>query len=305
MKTIELSGIEVSFAANHVLKGVDLHCRKGEVMMLVGPNGAGKSTLIKVVLGLVKPQKGGLIVDGQPTRPNKDFKHCLGYLPEAVAFPENLSGRQVLRFFASARGLKRRRIDEVLERIGLIDAAKRCVRTYSRGMRQRLGLGIAILSEPELLILDEPTGGLDQQGLTVLWSVLEEWREKERFVLVSSHDLTLMEHRIDRLCLIVAGKVRAEGTPAELRGRAGLPIKVDFDLFGDGCRVHLFLDQIRSWDRVSSFRHEGKRLMVEIPPDALLELMNQKHLDEETVSAIRVNEPGLDDVYESLLREVS
>ena len=305
MKTIELSGIEVSFAANRVLDGVDLHCRKGEVMMLVGPNGAGKSTLIKVVLGLVKPQKGGLMVDGRPTQPDKDFKHCLGYLPEAVAFPENLSGRQVLRFFASARGLARRRIDEVLERIGLVDAAKRCVRTYSKGMRQRLGLGIAILSEPELLILDEPTGGLDQQGLTVLWSVLEEWREKERFVLVSSHDLTLMEHRIDRLCLIDAGKVRAEGTPTELRGRAGLPIKVDFDLFGDGCRVHLFLDQIRRWERVSSFRHVGKRLMVEIPPDALMELMNHKDLDEETVSGIRVNEPGLDDVYECLLREVS
>src|SRR5690606_20909685 len=127
------------------------------------------------------------------------LRERLGYLPEAPALSENLTGRQVMRFFASARGVSSRRVEEVLERVGLAQAAGRSVGGYSRGMRQRLGLGVAILAEPDLLVLDEPTGGLDQQGLTLLWSVLAEWRERGRTVLVTTHDLALIERRADQL----------------------------------------------------------------------------------------------------------
>ena len=301
---LDLQAIEVAFGDNRALKGVDVQCRAGQATMLIGPNGAGKSTLIKVLLGLVRADSGSLVFDGKPGRIDHAFKSNLGYLPEAAAFAENLTGRQVLRFFASARGCGKGDVNRVLERIGLTHAAGRTVRGYSRGMRQRLGLGAAILGDPHILIMDEPTGGLDQEGLSVLWDVMQEWRDKGRIVLISSHDLTLLENRVDTLYLLQAGRCKAHGSPGELRDRAGLPVTVAFLLGDSKPHVHLFLNAVRDCETVQDYRHEASSLTVEIPPDSLLHLMNLKALNEQAVRRIRVNEPGMDDVYETLLQEV-
>ena len=117
----------------------------------------------------------------------------MGYLPENVAFSENLSGWTMMSFFARARGIGSERMHAVMERIGLSQHARRSISGYSKGMRQRLALGISILHEPEILILDEPTSGLDQEGLDILWSVIDEWRKKDRMTVISSHDLGILE----------------------------------------------------------------------------------------------------------------
>jgi Cu-processing system ATP-binding protein len=220
--------IAVRFGGVRALGGVSLELSPGEITVIAGPNGSGKSTLMSVILGLIRPDDGQLTADGRlvcsPRQLSSPwFRERLGYLPEAVAFAETLTGRQILRFFAMARGIPRRRIEEVLERVGLANAASRVVGGYSRGMRQRLGLGCAILHAPEVLVLDEPTGGLDQQGLTVLWEVLREWREAGRVVLMSSHELALIERRVDRVVVLVDGRLAAAGTPEELRERSALP----------------------------------------------------------------------------------
>lgn len=303
MRKISVQDITVQFGKVRALDGVSLDFNPG-VTLLAGPNGAGKSTLMKVILGLIRSDAGHLRVNGEPAEVNNAYKNHLGYLPEAVAFAENLSGRQILRFFARARGLDKARVEAVMDRIGLAHAAKRAVRGYSKGMRQRLGLGISILAEPELLILDEPTGGLDQEGLSVLWSILEEWREAERTVLVTSHDLALMEHRVDRICLLREGRLCALGSPTELRFQAELPIKVNFHLNPGSTQVHLLIKDISDWDRVRRMQHKGENLTVEIPPEDLLKLMDLRTRNAEAVVRLRVEEPGLDDVYETLLREV-
>ena len=164
--------------------------------------------MMRVLLGLVRPQGGSVTADGRATRVDNRFKAALSYLPEAVAFHENLTGLDVVRFFARARGVSAKRAEQALERVGLAHARRRAVRGYSRGMRQRLGLAAAILPESPLLILDEPTGGLDQEGLSVLWSVLEEWRAAGRMVLLSAHDLALLERRVDRMCVVRSGRVQ-------------------------------------------------------------------------------------------------
>lgn len=219
---VNVDNLSVRFGTVRALGGVSLTLKPGEVSVLVGPNGAGKSTLMSTLLGLVRPDGGqilsnGKVVANERSATSLKFREHLGYMPEAVAFSDNLTGRQVMRFFAAARAVPRSRVDEVLERVGLGHAATRSVRGYSRGMRQRLGLAVAILHTPEVLVLDEPTGGLDQQGLTALWEVLAEWRAHKRVVVMSTHELALIERRADRVFVLVDGKLCASGTPDELR----------------------------------------------------------------------------------------
>ena len=245
MRTFEARGVSVRFGKLQALDDVSLSIDAGKALMLVGPNGAGKSTFIKVLLGLVRPDFAVFESDAGRVAIDNAWKRHVGYLPEAVAFSENLSGRQLMRFFASARGVPRDRVDAVLERVGLARAARRAIRGYSRGMRQRLGLGVAILAEPDLLVLDEPTAGLDQEGLSVLWSVIAEWREADRMVIASTHDLALMERRIDEICVLKEGRVLAHGTAEDLRRSARLPHRIWFET-GDAPepRVDLLLSLI-------------------------------------------------------------
>ena len=299
MKRLELDRISVRFGKVQALRGASVDLDAGEAVVLAGPNGAGKSTLIHVLLGLVRPNEGTLRLNGDTITVDNAFKERLGYLPEAVAFADNLSGMQVARFFARARGVSRKRVDEVFERVGLAHAAKRAVRGYSRGMRQRLGLGLAILSTPQLLILDEPTGGLDQEGLKVLWSIIAEWQRAGRMALVASHDLTLMEQRIDRICLLSAGKVRAFASPTSLRREVDLPVRVAFSL-ANGAGPAL-AERVSAWDAEAVVALEGSELSVEVRAGKLVALMDLRAEIPGAVTAMRVEEPGLDVVYEQIL----
>ncbi len=298
MKSVVLEEVGVSFGKLKALIDVSIRASAGEVLMLAGPNGAGKSTLMRVLLGLVRPSSGQLLVDDVATQVNHRFKAQLGYLPEAVAFSENLSGAQVLRFFAQARGVDRKRVDVVLERVGLTKASRRRVRGYSRGMRQRLGIAVAILTEPALLVLDEPTGGLDQEGLELLWSVLSEWRESERVVIMATHDLTLVERRVDCVCVLDAGQRVAFDSPSGLRRKVGLPLTVTFEVVDD--RIDEVAERIERWGRAELDREDGI-VRVSVSTEDLLDLMDLRANLPGAVRSLRVEEPGMDEVYEALL----
>jgi len=284
-----------------VLDDVSIELDAGTSMMLAGPNGAGKSTLLKALLGLVRPDAGTFEVDGRPVSIDNRWKERIGYLPEAVAFSENLTGRAQLGFFARARAVPREHAEAVLERVGLAAAQRRAVRGYSRGMRQRLGLAIAILTKPELLVLDEPTAGLDQEGLAVLWSVLEEWRREGRMVLVSTHDLALMERRVDEMCILQRGRVVASGTAHDLRREARLPHRVWFEVDEDDeARLAVFCEAMTKWGKGRVERRAGW-VAVDVSPDAILELIEIQRGFPGTVRSLRVEEPTLDIVYDKLL----
>ncbi len=303
MKEIQARALTVRFGDVQALDDVSLSLQEGEVMMLAGPNGAGKSTLMKVLLGLVRPDHARFEVDGRPVAIDNEWKEQIGYLPEAVGFSENLTGHQLMRFFASARAVRRERIDEVLGRVGLSAASRRAIRGYSRGMRQRLGLGVAILSTPDLLILDEPTAGLDQEGLSVLWSVTEEWRNAGRMVITSSHDLAMMERRVDEICVLRQGRVIAVGTTDDLRRSAKLPHRIWFDVDeASGARVELLCDAMRKWGQGRIERREG-RILAEVSQDSILGLVEVQSGFPGVVTGMRVEEPTLDLVYDKLLHE--
>ncbi len=301
MSGLSAQEVSVSFGALKALDEVTLTLEPGRAVMMVGPNGAGKSTLIKVLLGLVRPAAAAFMRDGQAAQINNAWKERTGYLPEAVAFSENLTGLQLLRFFANARGVNRSRVDEVLDRIGLSAASRRRIRGYSRGMRQRLGLGVAILSEPELLVLDEPTAGLDQQGLSVLWAIIAEWREAGRMVLASTHDLALMERRTDELFVLRNGKRIAHGSSEELRSGVELPHRVWMDVSGARtAEIDRLCKAVRERGK-GRVERLGDRVLAETPSNQTLELIEIQTGFPGVVQGIRVEEPGLDAVYDKLL----
>lgn len=209
------------------LGGVDLEVAPGEIMGLLGPNGAGKSTLAKIVCGLVRPTAGTATIAGEPVGTRAAQAH-LGYLAELFRHPPWLTAEGLLvthqRLARSAGGASER--DELLELVGLGDAAAVRVGAMSKGMQQRLGLAQALIGRPALVLLDEPTSALDPVGRALVRDVLGEMRARGQSVLLSSHLLSEVEQVADRVAIIARGRVIAEGTPGDLGGRGG----VEFDL---------------------------------------------------------------------------
>ncbi|MBX3249022.1 MAG: ABC transporter ATP-binding protein [Myxococcales bacterium] len=304
MQTLTIDDVTVRFGKVRALESFALELHAGQVVMLAGPNGAGKSTLIRVLLGLVSPDRGALRVDGRLVRVDRAFRNRLAYLPESVAFAESLTGREVVAFFASARGVARARVDEVLERVGLADARRRAVRGYSRGMRQRLGLAVALVAPSDLLILDEPTGGLDQDALSLLWSVLDEWRAAGRIVLLASHEIALLEHRVDRLALLSEGRRVAEGTPADLRRTAGLPLRVQLEL-DPAAPTRDALKAALGEMGAPRFDHDATHVELELEPHALVRLFELGAERRAAIRDLRVVAPPFDEVYRRLLSEAA
>jgi ABC-type multidrug transport system ATPase subunit len=206
--------------------GLALRVRRGEVYGFLGPNGAGKTTTLRMLLGLVRPTSGHATVLGRPPGSPHGLAR-IGALVESPAFYPFLSGRDNLRVLAGHAGVERGRIDAVLAEAGLSPRAGDRVATYSMGMKQRLGVAAALLKEPELLILDEPTNGLDPAGMAEMREFIRSLAAGGRTVLLSSHMMGEIEQVSDRVGVIRAGSLVADGTVDELRGQAGLRVRAE------------------------------------------------------------------------------
>jgi ABC-2 type transport system ATP-binding protein len=207
---------------------------RGTVTGYLGPNGAGKTTTLRLLLGLAEPSAGDALVFGRPYRDLEQPVRRVGAVLESGDFHPGRNGRDHLRALALAAELPVRRVEEVLELVELDRAAKRRVRTYSLGMRQRLGLAAALLGDPELLILDEPANGLDPAGVRWLRTFLQAFAAQGRTVLVSSHLLAEVAQTVDRVLIIDRGRLLAGGSLEELtRGRQNLE-DVYLELTGGG-----------------------------------------------------------------------
>jgi ABC-type multidrug transport system ATPase subunit len=203
-----------------------LRVRPGEVYGFLGPNGAGKSTTLRMLLGLVRPTSGGAAVLGAPPGSPESLAR-IGAMIEASAFYPFLSGRDNLRVLARHAGVAGTRVHAVLEEVDLLPRAGDRVAGYSMGMKQRLGVAAALLKDPELLILDEPTNGLDPAGMAEMRDFIRSLGRDSRTVLLSSHLMGEVEQVCDRVGVIRAGALVAEGTVDELRGRAGLRVRAE------------------------------------------------------------------------------
>ena len=222
MNAVEIEGVSQQYGSMTVLHDLNLCLGEGEVLGLFGHNGAGKTTSMKLILGLLQASSGRVQVLGRS--PNDSLvRRQLGYLPENVTFYAQLSGRETLRHFARLKGAALAQVDALLEQVGLADAMDRRVKTYSKGMRQRLGLAQALLGAPRLLLLDEPTVGLDPIATQDLYQLVDRLRQQGTSIILCSHVLPGVEAHINRAAILAHGRLQAVGSLASLREDAGLP----------------------------------------------------------------------------------
>jgi ABC-2 type transport system ATP-binding protein len=222
---IETRGLTKRYgSAVLAVDSMDMTVRRGEVYGLLGPNGAGKTTTLRMLVGLIRPDSGTAHVAGhEPGKPAGLAR--IGCLIENAAFYPYLSGRDNLAVVADAAGLPRRRIDDALVDVDLLEHASRRFGAYSTGMKQRLGVAAALMKQPELLILDEPTNGLDPQGMAEMRVLIRRLGQGDRTVLLSSHLLGEVEQICDRVGVISRGRLVRESTVGELRGTAGVLVR--------------------------------------------------------------------------------
>ena len=221
--TLTISHLTKRFQGVAALSDVSLSVAPGERVALLGQNGAGKSTLMKVVLGLIPFDGGEVSVCG--AAPGSALaRRAVAYLPENVAFHPALTGLEQIRHYLALRGERPGEALTLLARVGLGDAAGRRIGTYSKGMRQRVGLAQALIGHPRLLVLDEPTSGLDPVSRRDFYALLDGLAAEGAAIVLSSHALTEVEARTDRILILSGGKMVAEGTLSDLRRRAALPV---------------------------------------------------------------------------------
>ncbi|MDO5693738.1 MAG: ABC transporter ATP-binding protein [Pseudomonadota bacterium] len=225
---IRAQGVTKRFDRFTAVDEVSLDIHRGEVFGLIGHNGAGKSTLFKMMLGLLAPTSGSIHIAGEPVdgAGAREVRRRIGYLPENVALWDNLNGLETLRFFARLKRIDTSTCAALLERVGLGHAGNRPVRAYSKGMRQRLGFAQALLGQPQVLFLDEPTTGLDPRAIHFFWDTLAELREQGLTIVLTSHILAELQNRVDRVAVLTNGKLQALGSLPELRAQFDLPLRV-------------------------------------------------------------------------------
>lgn len=292
--TVSITGVVKNYRAVRALRDVSFDLIPGRLSALVGHNGAGKTTLIKLMLGLIRPDRGSIRVLGEdPAAGEFSARRQLGYLPENVAFNAALTGRETLSFYARLKHIKPSKAWAFLDRVGLTDAADRRVGTYSKGMRQRLGLAQALLGRPRVLLLDEPTTGLDPALRQIFYEILNELRDDGATVLISSHALNELEDRAEHVLIMNRGLLVAQGTLAELRSLSQLPIRVSLD-FARGVSVPA------AWLKGASIATPSGRVLL-VPDEARKMDVLRAAASDPNVTNIEIAAPTLDQLYAHFL----
>jgi len=291
---IEMSAVGKRFGKLTALDEVSLTLKEGEVLGLMGHNGAGKSTSMKLILGLIRPTRGELRVFGHDPggAAANDLRLRLGYLPENVQFYEQLSGFEVLDYFARLKRIGTGVVTPLLERVGLGHAMHRRVKTYSKGMRQRLGLAQALIGEPRLMLLDEPTVGLDPMATRDFYGMVDELRGRGVSVILCSHVLPGVERHIDRAAILGQGRMLASGSIDELRQAADLPLVVRLRT---GRAPERLAESLRPHGVVARQAGEG-RLELEVPVRAKMAVLREFAADPE-IADLALEPPTLESLY--------
>lgn len=310
---IAIAGLTKRYGTLTAVDHLDLQIRKGEVFGLLGPNGAGKSTTILMMLGLTEPAAGSVKVCGiDPVTHPIDVKRKVGYLPDEVGFYGNRSGLENLLFTARLNSMTEKealhRAELLLKRTGLHDVKDRKTRTYSRGMRQRLGLADVLIKNPEIIILDEPTLGIDPKGVREFLDLIVQLsREEQITVLLSSHHLHQVQQVCDRVGIFVSGKLLAEGDipalSAQLFGtspyliEAGISVSINNTAEPEEASVAQLQEALSAVNGVDSVQYQNGTLSTTCSRDISSLIASMVIGKGFGLTFLRRKEYGLDDIY--------
>ncbi len=292
---LDLHNVEKIYRGKvHALRGVNMQVHRGEIFGLLGPNGAGKSTLVKIMMTVVRPTRAQGTMLGRPVG-HKPTLARVGYLPEHHRFPRYLTGRQTLEFYAGLSGMHRaarkRRAAELLSTVGMTDWQNKKVTSYSKGMMQRVGLAQALMHEPDLIVLDEPTDGVDPVGRREIRDLLLDLRSKGKTIFLNSHLLSELEMVCDRVAILVQGSVVQQGTMDELTresqryeiiiaGKAPVRVRDDREI------------------EIAREADDRTTLIVRTTdPEKIQPVINMLRIDEVTIVSIRPARESLEDLF--------
>ncbi|MEC8688039.1 MAG: ABC transporter ATP-binding protein [Cyanobacteriota bacterium] len=307
MALIELRNISKTYGNVTALRELDLTVPEGCLYGLLGPNGAGKTTAMRILATLLAPEQGSVHVDGVDALADpRAVRRLLGYVAQDVAIDKILSGRELLQLqgdlYHLRRGHRDERIADLIRRLDMADWIDRRCGTYSGGMRRRLDLAAGLLHRPRLLVLDEPTVGLDIESRSAIWQLLRQLVQEGTTVLLSSHYLEEVEALADRMAIIDDGRVIAEGTPTELKQRLGgdrVTLRVrEFSDFDEAARVRALLEPIHGVRQVVINRAQGFSLNLVVEGGLVIQQL-ESTLEGAgiPVFALAQSRPSLDDVY--------
>ena len=305
---IRIEDLTRAYGSKVAVNHLSLSIRRGEIFGLLGPNGAGKTTTILMLLGLTEPTMGHAQIDGHDcTRESMQVKRITGYLPDNVGFYPDMTGRDNLRFTARLNGIPEKEIDplisSLLDRVGMTYAADQKTATYSKGMRQRLGIADVMIKDPEVIIMDEPTLGLDPEGMREFLELIRQLSERDgKTILVSSHQLYQIQQICDRVGIFVNGSLVACGGIDELGSQIASRGHYLLEIEADPCDDRLlgFLSGLKG---ISDISREGTGFLITSSED--LRGPITKFLGENGYSILHMHQKGgdLDEIYRVYFEE--
>ncbi|MDX6509435.1 MAG: type transport system ATP-binding protein [Gaiellaceae bacterium] len=302
MDTIVADDLHKRYGEIQALDGVSFAVHEGEVFALLGPNGAGKSTTVRVLTTLTKPNSGTATVAGHDVvrHPNR-ARLALGYVPQESGVDREATGRENLMLQGRIYGMRgpelKRRVDELLQLVGLADAADRIVRGYSGGMKRRLDVGLGLVHRPSALFLDEPTTGLDPEARVAMWAEVQRLAAQESLtILLTTHYLEEADQLADRLAIVSRGRIIVEGTPEELkRGLQGELVTVELQ----NGRTADAVAVVERFEGARETAAEGQHVRTRVPSgaQAIPTLLSALEGAGIAVASVATSRPSLDDVY--------
>lgn len=297
MSLIHLQAVQKKYGARIALEDINLQIGKGTCFGFIGPNGAGKSTLMKILVGILDEYEGEVSVFKQSLRKHKgSIQQKMGYVPQDICIEEKLTALDNMMYFGRVYGLRgnvlKKRVDDILSMVGLSDRKKEIVSTFSGGMKRRMNIGCALLHEPDIIILDEPTVGVDPQSRNHIFEIIKELKREGKTILYSSHYMEEVENLCDSIALIDQGKIVEQGTIRELFVKYAAS-----SIFVQGKGIHK--DSLKQFGEMSEVR-EGYMIEVEEPLkilDKIAQLLISQNVQ---VERLEISKPSLEDIFLSL-----
>jgi len=301
MNAIEIENLVKRFDDFVAVDHLNLSIRQGELISLLGPNGAGKSTTIRILTTLLPPSEGTITIAGHRVpEGNERIKPLLGLVPQEIALYDTLSARRNLNFFAGLYGLqgaaRDSRVNELLDSVELSDRADDRVTNFSGGMQRRVNIAAALVHDPEIIFMDEPTVGLDPVSRSAIWSVIEKLKQRGKTILLTTHYMEEAEALCDRVAIVDHGKTIAVGTPAELIEETGIQTVLNISVVGP---AETCLDEIRALEGVEQVvvDEDSLRIYTSAGSRLLPQVIQALMTGGADVRAAEVTEPNLGAVY--------